>query len=145
MTREPARLWSKVDVRGEDECWEWTACRSRLGYGQFKWRGSVKEAHLVVAEISGIVVPEGMEIDHTCRNRACCNPKHLEPKTHAGNMQNGAHALKTACRYGHPYTPENTHVDHRGRRNCRTCERARRKAKKHDHIHQQAVARAPSG
>lgn len=35
-------------------------------------------------------VPEGMELDHLCRNRWCINPDHLEPVTHAENVRRGA-------------------------------------------------------
>lgn len=34
-------------------------------------------------------IPDGYEIDHVCRNRACCNPKHLQL------LSNKEHKVKT--------------------------------------------------
>gem|GEM_PF-6576504 len=32
------RFWSKVDIRGPNDCWEWQAKRHPRGYGVF-WFG----------------------------------------------------------------------------------------------------------
>jgi len=67
-------------------------------------------------------ITAGMELDHTCRNRACVNPAHLEPVTHAENMRRASEA-QTTCKRGHAYTPETTVIDRHGHRSCRICRR----------------------
>lgn len=119
-------------------CWEWTAFRVPAGYGQIKWRGRTRVAHCVVYETLVGPVPDGLELDHVCKNRACVNPAHLEPVTHAENMRRGAYANKTHCKSGHAFTPDNTYTHPtRGTRDCLTC---RRKAtRKHYEKGQRAV------
>ncbi len=87
--------------------------------------------HKVAYEELVGTVPEGAELDHLCRVRACCNPAHLEPVTHRENVERGGsltndNAAKTACSRGHAFTPENTAIqtypDGRFmRRRCRAC------------------------
>jgi len=62
-------------------------------------------------------------LDHTCRNRACVNPDHLEPVTHIVNMGRGHWANVTECKQGHPYDQQNTYVRPDGFRDCRECVR----------------------
>ena len=75
-------------------------------------------------------VPEGMELDHLCRNRACINPNHLEAVTHRENCLRGASppahfARQTHCVNGHAFDETNTYLRHdgQGKRKCRTCAR----------------------
>lgn len=71
-------------------------------------------------------VPEGMVLDHVCRNTRCCNPDHLEPVTNAENLRRGEgsggvlYSPKTHCKRGHALTEDNVV----GQRQCRTCKRA---------------------
>jgi hypothetical protein len=62
-------------------------------------------------------VPDGMELDHLCRNRACVRPDHLEPVTHAENSRRAAYLI-TTCSRGH-HLPEPGPDG--GRRVCRLC------------------------
>jgi len=81
------RFWEKV-AKGPG-CWTWTAAISEDdGYGRFGIGQSVKLSHRVSYELSVGTIPDGMEIDHKCRNRACVNPKHLRVVTSQKNREN---------------------------------------------------------
>jgi len=131
--RLPPRFWDKIQVDGETGCWLWTASKN-WGYGVFSWDGRSRRAHRVAyAELVG-PIPDGLELDHVrargCRHLNCCNPRHLEPVTHAVNARRGDGAKrwrdKTHCPKGHPYDRANTIVRARGHRGCRSCDRARK-------------------
>ncbi len=71
------RFWSKVDIKGEDECWEWKACCFPEGYGKFQFRKNAVVSHRVAWILSYGEIPEGMNVLHTCDNRKCCNKKNI--------------------------------------------------------------------
>lgn len=125
MTQE--RVQKPVPLR---DCWTWNGRLTRHGYGTYSpaYRaGYSLLVHKAAYQILVGPVPEGLELDHLCRNRACYNPAHLEPVTHAENMIR-ASASVTHCKAGHEYTPENTYwktAASNGRRACRTCHRLR--------------------
>lgn len=127
MTTEQ-RFWAKVDRRGEDECWPWLGFR-HFGYGRFK-NPTSQQVHRYSYELQVGPIPEGMVIDHLCRNKGCVNPAHMEvvtvrENTLRGNGPSAIHAAKTHCIRGHELTDENTYVNSRGWRKCRTCHRMR--------------------
>lgn len=125
------RFMAKVEKT--DACWMWSAGKTTAGYGQFypkPRRGTY--AHRWSYEYHIGPIPEGLHIDHLCRNRACVNPDHLEPVTQRTNTLRGAssaalRAAQTVCIHGHPFTPENTMIRKRGNgarhRQCRECNR----------------------
>lgn len=124
------RLWINVDRRGGDECWPWVG-HLEDGYGRLRVgpNGERKPAHRFSYELVYGEVPDGLVMDHLCRNRACCNPQHLEPVTNHTNLMRGRtaaarNARKTHCKRGHEFTAENTRVTPQGHRECRSCRRA---------------------
>lgn len=84
------RFWAKVDKSGE--CWLWTAAK-RNSYGVFSIDGRLYSAHRVSLLIAGVDIPDGLDVDHICRDRSCVNPKHLRTATRKQNKENagGAH------------------------------------------------------
>lgn len=131
IMRLPERYWSKVTVTGagyETPCLTWTAGATWDGYGSFRFEGRDRVAHRVAYEVIVGPVPEGLVLDHLCRNRACVNWTHLEPVTAAENCRRGygvgvINAAKTHCAHGHPFDQANTLRTKSGERRCRACNR----------------------
>lgn len=123
------RFWSKaVKAEGDGACWLWRAAMSD-GYGSVGWGGRIQKAHRVAYELTIGPIPEGLELDHLCRNGSCINPTHLEPVTGRINNLRGEsfaarNARRTHCINGHEFTPENTAIyPSRRQRVCLACKR----------------------
>lgn len=108
-------------------CWTWLWFCEGNGYPRLQWggprrAGSEQYAHRIVFRAFFGEIPEGLEIDHLCRDRSCVNPRHLELVTRLENVQRGGNSIKTVCHRGHPLTPDNVRMEGRSRR-CVQCKK----------------------
>lgn len=139
--RDEQRFWANIE-RDERGCWLWTGAVNAPtprgngkhmggGYARFFYDGKQSYAHRYAYEKWNGPIPEGLQIDHLCRNRKCANPKHLEAVTPKENSRRGAVAFrngsKETCKRGHEYDEANTYhyvyPDGKNARFCRTCKR----------------------
>jgi len=132
------RLLEKV-VAGPNGCIVWVGAKDRSGYGRINVKERARLAHRISYQHLVGEIPDGLELDHLCRNPSCINPNHLEPVTRKVNTDRGLcaethrkrFAAQTHCKHGHEYTPENTYrAPKTGKRHCKTC--ARLASQKHD-------------
>jgi len=126
--RGPSDPWPRFTDRfvvEDSGCWVWMGRILESGYGQIGYKGKQIPAHRLAYLLFKGDIPEGMHIDHLCRNKACVNPDHLEAVTPSVNQQRmGVHRRKsiTHCKHGHEFTPENTiWKKTNGTRQCRIC------------------------
>jgi len=125
------RFWGKVDASGD--CWSWSASVGSHGYGQFRVWGdrTMVTAHRMAWTILVGPVPEGMTLDHLCRNRRCVNPDHLEVVTRGENIRRG-YSPSTMARQsgvcGRGHSEWYTRPGPEGHRRCRTCSKAMARA-----------------
>ena len=117
----------------DGDCIVWIGTTGRLGYGHISVNSSTKDVHRVSYETFVRPIPEGLSLDHLCRNRACINPDHLEPVSHRENVLRGfgptsLNARKTHCKRGHPLSGDNLYIiPSTGSRVCRVCDRERQR------------------
>ena len=140
----------RVDRRADDECWPWLGYVMDNGYGKLTHKEEWSLlAHRLVYRFEVGPIPDGLDIDHLCRNRACVNPAHMQPVTRKQNLDRSPlvalrreqqkrakqerrekhlatsnwNKFKTHCPQGHPYDEENTYYRANGSRQCRACGR----------------------
>jgi hypothetical protein len=124
------RFWSMVEVHHPAGCWEWTGSKSRYGSFSYKTstgKGISRSSHRIAYWLLIGPIPNGLVLDHLCRNTFCVNPDHLEPVTNAVNVMRGyspgaMNKIKTHCKNGHEFTPENIYTyPNKPGRQCRIC------------------------
>lgn len=111
-----------------DGCWTWLGPVQSSGYGWGRVGNVRGLAHRLFYEEANGPIPDGLQIDHLCRNRLCVRPDHLEAVTQRTNLLRGegvagANARKTHCPKGHPYDEQNTY-QWGNQRKCLACRRA---------------------
>lgn len=120
-----ARLMASIEAitRRPDDCYEWVGGLDREGYGRIRSSTGTMAAHRAIWLMLRGPIPDGLVIDHLCRNRACVNVNHLDVVTDRENIRRGLRgALRTHCAKGHPFAGHNLIVA-QGRRYCRECRR----------------------
>lgn len=121
----PTKIRSRIREIPGVLCWEWIGACDRSGYGRLaKASWSEAYAHRYVWIAYRGPIPPDLEVDHLCRNRACCNPAHLELVSHATNQARGQGwrlSNSKTCKQGHPWTKANTYWSKTRYRTCRRC------------------------
>jgi hypothetical protein len=122
-------FWAKVDRSADaDACWPWRTAVNNKGYGAFRGRTAHRFAYALAHPDADM---RGLDVHHTCCNKACMNPAHLQLLSHRDHLQvhetaiAAKNARKTHCKRGHEFTPVNTRLrddGHIRRRQCRQCE-----------------------
>ena len=118
------RFWGNIVEK--DGCWVWGGTTFSSGYGSI-YDGKTRRVHRWSYEHFVGPIPDGLVIDHLCRNILCVNPEHLEPVTPGENTKRGLRGvLRTHCAQGHEMTEDNTYMASKSggytQRVCRTCQ-----------------------
>ena len=117
------KFWSLVLLPQGDGCWGWRGSVAGNGYASLSVDGERVYAHRFAYVMTFGEIPEGLEIDHLCRNRWCVRPSHLEAVTHRENVRRSPVALaainarKERCLRGHWFSS----INRDGSRRCREC------------------------
>jgi hypothetical protein len=127
------RFWLRVRVRSPNDCWLWTGSVGNKGYGYYGWndkRGHWERAHRIAWRLTRSEIPPGLHVDHMCRTRLCCNPRHMQlltPAEHARKSSSEAWGTigdDDTCRHGHEgerYRRKDGSI------RCRACKRAEKR------------------
>lgn len=140
LTPDVIRRFESKTYRSENGCLEWLGAKDKLGYGRFKLNGRMLLSHRVSMTVRNGLLPDGLVVDHVCRNPSCVDPDHLELVTQAENTARGMSPTAAAVRSVlHENMCVNGHdqsiylaIRKSGHHRCRECERlnsARRDAR----------------
>lgn len=130
------RFWSRVEKKGQDDCWEWQGSKNQLGYGKVDFQRKRYKAHRFAWFLTTGHHPQGWLL-HDCDNPSCVNPNHLREGTHKENMADMVDRRRhwthnrTHCKNNHDLRlPQATRVirhKQRDERICVQCDRDRKR------------------
>ena len=122
------RVLTKVEFDNENHCWNWIGAKNWLQYGVLYIKGKFYFAHRLSYMIFKGQIPNGLVLDHLCRNYSCINPDHLEAVTQGVNASRGTsfsaiNKAKKYCPKGHLLEGDNLIKSDRdrGKRGCKKC------------------------
>jgi hypothetical protein len=88
--KQTIAFWAKVQRGAPDECWNWTAARTKLGYGLYTIKRRPRyrsfKAHRMAYYLANGSIDDSLVVMHSCDNPSCCNPAHLSLGTMKENM-----------------------------------------------------------
>lgn len=112
-------------------CILWERATNGVGYGLITFRSQRWYTHRLAYSVWKGPIPDGLVLDHLCRNTLCWRPTHLEPVTTLVNLQRGLVFGRTHCKQGHEFNEANTYFNARtGHRSCRACRAARERVRR---------------
>lgn len=141
-----ARLVTMRSQYGSKACWPWPGhINKRTGYANAyagrdaAGRDHQEMAHRLAYRRTRGDIPDGLVIDHKCRNRACINPDHLRAVTQIVNLQSGlTNASKEYCKNGHALSGDNVRYGKNRlggpERRCIACNREWQRKRRHKHL-----------
>ncbi len=110
----------------ETGCVVWLGPVYSTGYGRVK--GTLELVHRRSLSESGVEIPEGMHVDHLCKNKLCYNVDHLDVVTCRENVMRGKRGILQrtgVCFKGHS---DGMYINPVRQARCKTCKNASNKA-----------------
>jgi len=96
------RFWDNVDIKSDDECWEWQGSKTTAGYGLMWWNNELQYCHRLSIEFTGKQIPKRYHACHSCDNPSCVNPNHLFVGTPQDNINDKVFKGRHSFGENHP-------------------------------------------